>query len=142
MLDSIIAKRKKHADYLRNAFADEKGILLPPADTAKTYSSHHLFLLRIDPEVVGADMQALKRKLKEKGVTEVTHFGPLYKFNIFKQFGYDEKKIARTCPRTEDTFSRAYTHLPLYPLTMPQVRYMAKATLESIRELKQAAGEA
>ncbi|MEN8256026.1 MAG: DegT/DnrJ/EryC1/StrS family aminotransferase, partial [Verrucomicrobiota bacterium] len=72
-LDKIIAKRKKHADYLRDAFAKEKGILLPPADTAKTYGSHHLFLLRIDPKRVGADIQALKRKLKEKGVTEVTH---------------------------------------------------------------------
>ena len=139
-LDKIIARRKKHADYLRNAFADEKGILLPPADTARTFSSHHLFLVRIDPDVVGADIQALKRKLKEKGVTEVAHFGPLYKFNIFKKFGYNSNRIARECPKTEDIFNRGYTHLPLSPLTMAEVKYMAKAVLESIRELKQTGG--
>jgi len=140
-LDKILAKRKKHADYLRAAFAEEKAILLPPEDTAKTFGSHHLFLLRIDPKRVGADIQALKKKLKEKGVTEVTHFGPLYKFNIFEQYGYDGKKIATTCPNTEEIFNRCYTHLPLYPLSMAEVKYMAKAVLESIRELKQEAGK-
>ena len=92
--------------------------------------------MRIDPNVVGADIQAVKAKLKERGVTEVQHFAPMYKFRLLKQFGYNQKKIAATCPNTEEAFNRCFTHLPLYPLSKTQLRYMAKAVIESVRELR------
>lgn len=135
-LERIIATRRRHAAYLTAAFAKEKGILPPPADTARTRSSHHLYPLRIDPEVVGADIQAVRRKLKEKGVTEIPHFGPMYRFQILAEYGYDSAAIAASCPQTEAVFDRGFTHLPLYPLTRAQLAYMARAVLETVRELK------
>ncbi|MFZ4695174.1 MAG: DegT/DnrJ/EryC1/StrS family aminotransferase, partial [Verrucomicrobiia bacterium] len=123
-------------DYLRKAFAAEPAILPPPAETAGTRSSHHLYPLRINPEALGADIQALKQKLKEKGVTEIAHFGPMYMFRVLEQLGYDGKAALATCPNTERMFHRGYTHLPLYPLTFAQVRYMANAVLESVAELR------
>lgn len=135
-INRIIAARRKAAEMLNEAFADEPGILPPPRETRDTRSSHHLHLLRIDPDVVGADIQALKARLKEKGVTEVAHFGPMYKFDIVKRLGYDVEAIARTCPNTEEMFNRRYTHLPLYPLTKSQIRYTARAVVESVRELR------
>lgn len=135
-LPAIISARRRNAEVLRSAFADEEAILLPPEDTAATASSHHLFPLRIQPSALKGDIQAVKAKLKEKGVTEIAHFGPLYKFEIFRQMGYDLGESIAACPRAEEMFRHGYTHLPLYPLDDEQVSFMASAVLEAIRELR------
>lgn len=135
-LSKIIAARRHAAAFLNGEFAGEPGLLLPPKETRGTRSSWHLYLLRVDPKVLGADIQAFKAKLKEKGVTQIPHFGPLYKFDIVRRLGYDPKAIAKTCPHTEDVFNHGFTHLPLYPLTRAQLRYMAEAVKASARELR------
>jgi len=135
-LKRILAARKKNAQYLRKRFAGEKAIRLPPADTAETFGSHHLFLLAIDPEEAGGDVQILRRKLKEKGVTEIPHFGPLYKFQMLRELGYDGMKLALSCPVAEEMFNRRFTHLPVYGLSPEQLEYMADAVLESIGEMR------
>ena len=135
-LDEIIAIRRKAAEYMNSVLSQEEGILVEKADTAETYGTHHLYLLRIDPEVVGGDIQMLSRKLQEKGLTNITHFGPMYRFKIMKDMGYDEEAIAATCPNTEKMFYHSYTHLPLYPLTEEQLVYQANAVVEAVREMK------
>ena len=92
--------------------------------------------MRIDAGALNGDIQSVKFKLREKGVTEIAHFGPLYKFEILRQLGYEQKSIAATCPRTEEMFRHGYTHLPLYPLDDEQVAYMAETVLETVRALK------
>ena len=136
-LDGIIAQRREAAEYMNQVLSEEPGILVEKADTAETYGTHHLYLLRIDPEKVGGDIQQLSAKLAAKGLTNITHFGPMYRFNIMKQLGYDENAIAATCPVTERMFYKCYTHLPLYPLTREQLEYQAKAVVEAVREMKQ-----
>jgi dTDP-4-amino-4,6-dideoxygalactose transaminase len=135
-LDKIIAARKAASEYMNGVLAEEAGIILEKADTAKTYSTHHLYLLNINPKKAGGNIQTLKRKLTEKGLTCITHFGPMYRFNIMKQLGYDENRIASTCPVTEEMFHNCYTHLPLYPLTRKQLEYQAGAVVEAVREMK------
>ena len=93
--------------------------------------------MRIDPEVVCGNIQTLSKKLQEKGLTNITHFGPMYRFKIMKDLGYDEEAIAKTCPNTEKMFYHSYTHLPLYPLTREQLEYQAQAVVEAVREMKQ-----
>ncbi len=136
-LDQIIAARKAAAEYMNSVLAQEEGILVEKADTDDTYSTHHLYLLRIDPEIVGGNIQQLSKKLAEKGLTNITHFGPMYRFKIMKDLGYDENAIAATCPVTEKMFYHSYTHLPLYPLTRDQLEYQAHAVVEAVREMKQ-----
>lgn len=136
-LDQIIAARKAAAEYMNSVLAQEEGILVEKADTDDTYSTHHLYLLRIDPEIVGGNIQQLSKKLAEKGLTNITHFGPMYRFKIMKDLGYDENAIAATCPVTEKMFYHSYTHLPLYPLTREQLEYQAHAVVEAVREMKQ-----
>lgn len=135
-LDRLIAGRRQVADYLTARLREEPGIETPAADTAETYSSHHLYLLRLNPAVVRGDVQALKAKLKARGVTEIQHFGPLYRFRLMKDLGYDEAAIAASCPQTEAVFDHGYTHLPLAGLSREQVDYMADAVIASVRELK------
>lgn len=136
-LDQIIAMRKAAAEYMNSVLSQEEGILVEKADTAETYSTHHLYLLRIDPEKVGGNIQQLSKKFAEKGLTNITHFGPMYRFKIMKDLGYDENAIAATCPVTEKMFYHSYTHLPLYPLTREQLEYQAQAVVEAVREMKQ-----
>ena len=135
-LDAIIARRREAAEYMNKVLAEEDGILVEKPDTPDTYGTHHLYLLRIDPEKVGGDIQMLSKKLAKKGLTNITHFGPMYRFRIMKELGYDENAIAETCPNTERMFYHSYTHLPLYPLTRQQLEYQAAAVVEAVREMK------
>jgi len=102
----------------------------------KVKSTHHLYLLQIDPDIVGGDIQVLKKKLAARGVVQIPHFAPLYKFSIMRQLGYDTDAIARTCPVTEELFTRRFTHLPLYDFTREQLKYMADMVIESVAEMK------
>jgi len=135
-IERILATRRRHARMLNRRFAKVPGLVGTPMDSGKTRGTHHLFLLQIDPDVVGANVQALKAKLKQRGVTEIAHFGPLYKFQIMKRLGYDTQAIQESCPVAEDVFQNRFTHLPVYGLTDAQVRYMADAVVESVEELR------
>lgn len=134
--EQIIAARREAAEYLNERFCEVEGLIPAPEDTEEIRTTWHLYLLQIDPEVVGADVQALKAKLAEKGVTNIPHFAPLYKFQLLQRLGYDHDAIAQTCPNTEEVFNRRFTHLPLYPLTREQLEYMADAVIEAVEELR------
>ena len=135
-LKAIIAKRAAAARYLTSRFRGVDGILTPPPDTARTRGTHHLYLLRVDPAKAGGDVQTLKRLLTEKGVVNIPHFAPLYKFSVMRQLGYDTKAIQASCPVAEEVFNRQFTHLPLYDLSRDDLRYMADAVIESVREMQ------
>jgi dTDP-4-amino-4,6-dideoxygalactose transaminase len=93
-------------------------------------------LLQLDPEAAGGTIQDLKPKLAARGIANIPHFAPLYKFALMRELGYDADAIARTCPNAEEAYNRRFTHLPLYPLTRAQLRYMAEAVKASARELR------
>ena len=135
-LDKIIAQRRAAAEYMNAVLSQEPGILTEKPDTADTYGTHHLYLLRIDPKKCKGDIQQLSKKLAEKGLTNITHFGPMYRFKIMADLGYNADAIAKTCPNTERMFYTSYTPLPLYPLTKAQLEYQAKAVVEAVREMK------
>ena len=135
-LKGIIAKRRRATAYLTGRLSKVEGIITPPGDTARTKSTHHLYLLQIDPEKVGGDVQTLKSKLTQRGVVNIPHFAPLYKFSIMRQLGYDTGEMEKTCPVTEEVFNRRFTHLPLYEFTRQQLKYLADAVVESVSEMK------
>ena len=135
--EQVIERRRQAFNYLCRRFADEEAIILPPPDTDQIKSSHHLFLLQVDPEAVRGDVQDIKALLKDRGVTEVQHFAPLYKFDIIRELGYDQDAIAESCPNTEMVFNHRYTHLPLYGLSQEQLEFMAGAVLDAVAQLKE-----
>ena len=134
--DKILAKRRGAAEYLNRRFAACDAILPQPLGDEGTKPSFHLYLLQIDPAKAGGNMQTLRAKLLEKGVTEIPHFGPLYHFDIMKTFGYTQEEIAASCPVCEEVFFNRFTHLPLYGLSEEQLTYMADAVLSSIAEMQ------
>ena len=105
-------------------------------DTDQIKATYHLYLLQIDPKKAGGDIQILKKKLDEKGITNIPHFAPLYKFDILKTVGYDIEAIEKNCPVAEDAFNNRFTHLPLYGLNQGQMEYMADSVITCIKEMQ------
>ncbi len=134
--EEIIAARKKAAAYLTERFAENDAIIPQDIGNDEIKPTFHLYLLQIDPARAGGDIQVLKKKLEEKSVTQIAHFGPLYRFKIVEDMGYNAEEIAKTCPVCEEVFYKRFTHLPLYGLSDEQLRYMADAVLESVAEMQ------
>jgi len=135
-LESIIDERRRNAEYLNERFASVEGLITPRGDDADVKPTWHLYLIQVDPAVTGADVQTFKAKLTEKGITNIPHFAPMYKFDLCKSLGYDEDAIAASCPNTEEIFNHRFTHLPLYPLSQEQVEAMADKVIETVEEMK------
>lgn len=135
-IDRIIAKRRRAAQWLNRRLAKVPGVRPTPMDHGNTRGTHHLYLLQVDPEAVGADIQALKTKLSDRGVTQIAHFAPMYKFQIFRQLGYDTAAIQASCPVCEEAYSHRFTHLPIYGLSQKQLKYLGDAVEESVTELR------
>jgi perosamine synthetase len=134
--DRIINARRRVAQALNRRFAKVRGLLGAPMDTARIKGTHHLYLLQIDPDLVGANVQDLKRKLSQRGVTQIPHFAPLYKFQVMRQLGYDTQSLQASCPHAEDCFANRFTHLPIYGLTASQLKYLGDSVIESVEELR------
>lgn len=139
--EEIIAIRRKAAAYLNGRFAENDAIIAQDLGDEDIKPTFHLYLLQIDPAKAGGNIQVLKKKLEAKGVTQIAHFGPLYRFKIVSDIlGLDEDEIAKTCPVCEEVFYNRFTHLPLYGLSDDQLKYMADAVLESVAEMQAEAG--
>ena len=135
--EEIIEERRKAAEYLTNRFKENDAIIAQDLGSADIKPTFHLYLLQIDPQKAGGDVQILKKKLEEKGVTQIAHFGPLYRFKVVQDMGYNSDEIAATCPNCEEVFYKRFTHLPLYGLSDEQLCYMADAVLESVKEMQE-----
>jgi dTDP-4-amino-4,6-dideoxygalactose transaminase len=135
-LSGIIAKRRKAAHYLNRRLAGVPGLITPPLDSQRIVSSHHLYLLQVDPDQAGGDIQALKQKLAERGLVQIPHFAPLYKFSVMQQLGYDTAALQAACPVAEEAFQHRFTHLPLYDYDASQLKYMADMIIEAVGELR------
>jgi len=135
--EEIIAKRKAAAEYLNNRFSACDAIIPQKLGDKDVKPTFHMYLLQIDPKKAGGTIQDLKKKLEEKGVTNIPHFGPLYRFKVVEDMGYNADEIAKTCPNCEEVFYKRFTHLPLYGLDDNQVEYMADAILSSVKETQE-----
>lgn len=134
--EQIIASRRAAAEYLNSRLSACDALLTQSMGGSDIQPTFHLYQLQVIPEKAGGDVQLFKRKLEAKGITNIPHFGPLYRFGILKPFGYDEEAIAKTCPNCEEVFYHRFTHFPLYGLSHQQLDYMADAILESIDEMQ------
>ena len=135
-LSKIISQRRRAAAYLNRRLRRIDGIIHQRMDNDKIKATYHLYLLLIDPDKLGGDIQLLKKKLASRGVVQIPHFAPLYKFSIMRQLGYNTEAIARSCPVAEEVFSRRFTHLPLYDFAPDQLKYMVDMVIESVEEMR------
>jgi perosamine synthetase len=135
-LKRLIKARKINAEYLNYRFAEIEEILPCPLDTKDIKSAYHLYLFQLDHTKLKGDIQDFKKKMAERGIINIPHFAPLYRFSYLKQLGHDTSAMQKSCPNAENAFLHKFTHLPLYPLTEQQVTYMADNIIEAIVEMR------
>ncbi|MCL1895902.1 MAG: DegT/DnrJ/EryC1/StrS family aminotransferase [Clostridiales bacterium] len=134
--DNIMAKRREAAEYLTGRLSGNPAVVPQDLGNDDIVPVFHLYQLQVDPEKAGGDIQVLKEKLAQRSITNIAHFGPLYRFDILRELGYDRDAIAESCPVCEDVFDRRFTHLPIYNLSREQLDYMADSILESVEEMQ------
>jgi dTDP-4-amino-4,6-dideoxygalactose transaminase len=134
-MERILEERRRAAEYLSGCFAASPALLPEPPDTADFRSAHHLYLLQVVPRGAERDVRKLKERLAARGVANVPHFAPLYKFELLRRLGYDQVACARSCPVAEEAFLRRFTHLPLHGLPGDKLAALAEAVLAAAAEL-------
>lgn len=135
-IEKIIELRRQAATYLTERLSVCDALVPQDLGNDDIRPTFHLYQLQIIPEKAGGDVQLFKKKMDEKGVTQIPHFGPLYKFEILREYGYNEAEIAASCPVTEEVFNHRFTHFPIYGLSKEQLDYMADSILASIDEMQ------
>jgi perosamine synthetase len=135
-LPGIMKERKKNAEYLNKRFAKIEEILPCPLDTKDIKSAYHLYLFQLDHTKLKGDIQDFKKKMSERGIINIPHFAPLYRFSYLEQLGHDTSAMKKSCPNAENAFLHKFTHLPLYPLTEQQVVFMADNIIEAVIEMR------
>jgi dTDP-4-amino-4,6-dideoxygalactose transaminase len=134
--DAILTERRRAAQRVTKRL-QKCSAIIPQGMGNKDYEpTFHLYQIQIDPGKAGGAVQKFKAKLSERSVTNIPHFGPLYRFEIIRQLGYDTEKIAKTCPVCEEVFYRRYTHLPIYGLSNEQLDYMADTAIKCVAEMQ------
>jgi len=134
-LPGIMEIRRKNAEYLNDRFKDMPEIIPCPLDTDDIKATYHLYLLQLNLDKLRGDIQDFKQKITARGIVQIPHFAPLYRFSYLKQLGYDTEAMKNSCPNAERAFLYRFTHLPLYPLTEEQLVYMADNVIECIEEM-------
>jgi perosamine synthetase len=136
-LPEIIKVRRTGVEYLNERFKEVPEIIPCPMDTDKIQGTYHLYLLQLNPDKLKGDIQDFKQKISNRGIVQIPHFAPLYRFSYLKQLGYDTESIKKSCPKAEEAFLYRFTHLPLYPLTGDQLRYMADNVIECVKQMRE-----
>lgn len=135
-LPGIIKTRRQHAEYLNMRFKNIEEIIPCPLDTADVKGTYHLYLFQLDHSRVKGDIQDFKGRMTEKGIIQIPHFAPLYRFSYLKHLGYDTVAMKNSCPNAEEAFLHKFTHLPLYPLKEQQLEYLADSVIEVVTGMK------
>ena len=114
-LESQTLKRQAAAQFLDRELAGVPGLRLVKSDPRMTRQSRHMYVLRMDPDVIGASRDVFAKALRAEGVPAGAGYGtPLYRMGFFKRGKKDKGLGCRPfvaadrdyadvhCPVTED----------------------------------------
>ena len=108
-LDKFISKRHEIARKYDLAFKDKP--LITPFQNLNTYSSYHLYIIRIKNSVDNLNKLELFKKLRSLGVLVNLHYIPVYHHPFYKKFGYNISDF----PESEKYYEEALS-LPIHTL--------------------------
>jgi perosamine synthetase len=126
--DSMLAKREAIAASYSAAFAAEPALQTPIVRSGCA-SAWHLYVLRLDLNMVAITRSELIERLKARGIGTSVHFIPLHLHPYYqKAYGY----TANDLPVATREYYR-YLSLPFFPgMTTDEVDCVASAVLEEI----------
>jgi dTDP-4-amino-4,6-dideoxygalactose transaminase len=127
VLDELNAGRRRAAEWYRRELSDVKGLTLPPADSARTETVYHMFVIRLNDN---ATREALAAALKEKGIETGVHY-PVPNHQqpaIVERYG-KQPALAKT-----EDYTQRILSLPMFPsLKEEEVKVVAGAIQEFLR---------
>ena len=125
----VVSTRKRHEI---SSFYDEKLDSLPlklPYKSEDSYSGMHLYVIRIDTELVKLSHKSLFIELRDRGIGVNLHYIPIYRHPFYKQLGFDPSNF----PISEKYYSSALS-IPMFPeLNNSQLSYVVKNLKELIK---------
>jgi dTDP-4-amino-4,6-dideoxygalactose transaminase len=120
-LDSFIETRTRYARIYNQAMAGMEEVELPP-DGPRFRHAWHLYVLRLNLNLLKIDRQEFIEALRRKGIGASVHFIPIPLHPFFGRMPLGQ----RPCPHALSLYPRLVS-LPLYPaMTEDQVRYVAE----------------
>lgn len=113
--DDFLARRTAIAGRFTAAFADLPGVILPGVQPGATHA-WHLFILRLDPQVIRGGRDRLIADLTANRIGSSVHFIPLHHHPAFADLAalYRDR-----LPRTERYYEQTVS-LPLFPAMSDQ----------------------
>lgn len=118
-LDEFVKSRHKIATFY-NEILKEDWIELP-YQHEDTYSSFHLYIIRIKVNDLGVTHRQLFEKLRNSGILVNLHYIPVYRHPFYESFGYNRKEF----PNSELYYSEAIS-IPIYAtLTAEEQQFVA-----------------
>lgn len=127
-LDMFVEQR--HA--VANKYTDllDKMPIKTPYQSAKSYSSYHLYILQIDSAL--NDHLEFFKAMRSNGVGVNLHYIPIYRQPYYEKIGFSSSDY----PEAEKYYSQAVS-LPIFPgLTKMQQEYIANAVHKSLEKSK------
>ncbi len=107
-IDSYVAKRHEIAELYNRDLID-----LPiniPVQKHCNYSSYHLYVIRVDQDVVAIKKRELFEKLIQAGIGVNLHYIPIYRQPYYCKFNFKKKNY----PNSERYYQEAIS-LPIFP---------------------------
>lgn len=109
-MEEMQNKRKQIADYYNNELQNIRGIELPSNEDNTSTHSWHLYVIRINSDVVNIDRNQFIEELTDRNIGTSVHFIPVHLMSAYKnKYGYRNGDL----PFTEDWFSNIVS-IPLY----------------------------
>jgi dTDP-4-amino-4,6-dideoxygalactose transaminase len=127
--DAMNAAREKIASRYTKEFAGERALEVPTVG-ANRESAWHLYILRLNLELLTITRSELIEKLKVRGIGTSVHFIPLHMHPYYKKaYGYSADEF----PVASREYER-YLSLPIYPgMTGAQIDYVIENVLEIVK---------
>jgi len=126
-LDSFIETRARYAQIYNHALAGMEEVELP-ADGPRFRHSWHLYVLRLNLDLLKIDRREFIEQLRRRGVGASVHFMPVPLHPFFAKMPLAD----RPCPRALNLYPRIVS-LPLYPaMSEEQVHYVAACVSEIV----------
>ena len=118
--ETMRREREAVAEHYFDALADLPGIELPPVSADRVHA-WHLFPIRLKPDELTIDRNALLEKLKASGVGCSVHWRPLHLHPLYaEKFGWQ----ASDFPNANDLWKRTLS-LPIFSsMTISEVRHV------------------
>ena len=108
-LDDFVKKRHKIAEEYKKKLKSLDWITLQEQDK-KTFSSFHLFIIRINKEKIKISHKEIFEKLRNSGVLVNLHYIPVYRHPFYSKMGFKKEAF----PESELYYSEAIS-IPIFP---------------------------